>query len=108
MVAAANRPRLGEVVFNLRVIVNRCEGFGAEATRRFEKSGGFKADGALGIVPWLKDKVVIGRRHGVKLITRKVHEEWWTLERGERDPDEGRTRPNCGKHRLGDRPERKL
>lgn len=47
---------MGDVVLGIRQIVNRCEGFGAEATRRFENSGGFKADGALGIVPWLKDK----------------------------------------------------
>lgn len=32
------------------------EGFSAEATRGFEKSGAYADDGALGIVPWLKDK----------------------------------------------------
>lgn len=47
---------LGQVVIDARQIVNRVEGLAAEATRRFEKSGAYKADGALGIVPWLKDK----------------------------------------------------
>lgn len=51
---------MGQVVLDCHLIVNRTEGFAAEATRRFEKSGGYKADGALGIVPWLKDKAKLG------------------------------------------------
>ncbi|HEY9288593.1 MAG TPA: DUF222 domain-containing protein [Candidatus Dormibacteraeota bacterium] len=47
---------LGQLVLDCRQIINRVEGFSAEATRRFEKSGAYADDGALGIVPWLKDK----------------------------------------------------
>src|ERR1700740_1582641 len=47
---------LGTVVLECREIVNRTEGLSAEATRRFEKSGGYRDDGALGIVPWLKER----------------------------------------------------
>src|SRR5947209_856916 len=54
----ASRPSgaMGEVVIDARHVIDRMEAFSAEATRRFEKSGGYKADGALGIVPWLRDK----------------------------------------------------
>ena len=47
--------QLGQVLVDCRQIINRVEGFAAEATRRFEKSGAY-TDGAMGIVPWLKDK----------------------------------------------------
>jgi hypothetical protein len=47
---------LGQVVLDCRQMINRIEGFSAEATRGFEKSGAYADDGALGIVPWLKDK----------------------------------------------------
>ena len=47
---------LGQVVLDCRQLINRIEGFSAEATRSFEKSGAYADDGALGIVPWLKDK----------------------------------------------------
>jgi hypothetical protein len=47
---------LGDVVIQCRQAINMLEGHSAEATRRFETSGAYKADGALGIVPWLKDK----------------------------------------------------
>jgi uncharacterized protein DUF222 len=47
---------LGSVVIEARGCINGLEAFSAEATRRFEKSGGYRADGALGIVPWLRDK----------------------------------------------------
>ena len=47
---------MGDVVIDCRQVIDRTEAFSAEATRRFDKSGGYKADGALGIVPWLRDK----------------------------------------------------
>lgn len=47
---------MGALVIECQEIVNRAEAFSAEATRRFEKSGAYRDDGALGIVPWLKDK----------------------------------------------------
>src|SRR2546421_2472857 len=47
---------LGDIIVLYRQIIDRTEAFAAEATRRFERSGGYKADGALGIVPWLRDK----------------------------------------------------
>src|SRR5438067_5819626 len=46
----------GDVVIRCRKIIDRTEAASAEATRRFEKSGGYRADGALGMVPWLRDK----------------------------------------------------
>src|SRR2546421_4321848 len=54
----ASRPSgaMGEVVIDARQVIDRMEAVSAEATRRFERSGGYKADGALGIVPWLRDK----------------------------------------------------
>ena len=47
---------LGHVAIACQQIINRTQAVSAEATRRFEKSGAYKADGALGIVPWLRDK----------------------------------------------------
>ena len=44
----------GEVIVQCRRAIDRLEAASAEATRRFEKSGGYKADGALGMVPWLQ------------------------------------------------------
>lgn len=46
----------GAVIIHFRKSIDRLEAASAEATRRFEKSGGYRADGALGIVPWLRDK----------------------------------------------------
>ncbi|HET9850003.1 MAG TPA: DUF222 domain-containing protein [Candidatus Dormibacteraeota bacterium] len=47
---------MGTVVIQSRQVVDMVEGVAAEALRRFEKSGAYKADGALGVVPWLRDK----------------------------------------------------
>ncbi|TME46721.1 MAG: DUF222 domain-containing protein, partial [Chloroflexi bacterium] len=47
---------LGVAVIQGRALIDRLEAVNAEATRRFEKSGAYKADGALGIVPWLREK----------------------------------------------------
>jgi hypothetical protein len=46
----------GSIIIHCRRIVDRTEAVAAEATRRFEKSGAYKSDGALGIVPWLREK----------------------------------------------------
>jgi hypothetical protein len=46
--------KLGQVVIKSREIIDRTEAIAGEATRRFEKAGGYKADGFLGIVPWLR------------------------------------------------------
>ena len=53
---AAQQPadQQGELLIRCRKAINRLEAASAEATRRFEKSGGYKADGALGMVPWLQ------------------------------------------------------
>ena len=48
--------QLGEVIIKGREIIDRTEAMAAEATRRFEKAGGYKADGFLGMVPWLRVK----------------------------------------------------
>ena len=45
---------LGQVIIKSREIIDRTEAIAGEATRRFEKAGGYKADGFLGIVPWLR------------------------------------------------------
>jgi hypothetical protein len=46
--------QLGAVIIKGREIIDRTEAVTAEATRRFEKAGGYKADGFLGMVPWLR------------------------------------------------------
>src|SRR3989440_12366949 len=46
--------QLGEVIIKGREIIDRTEAVAADATRRFEKAGGSKADGFLGMVPWLR------------------------------------------------------
>src|SRR5205814_8924887 len=46
--------QLGEVIIKGRAIIDRTEAVAADATRRFEKAGGYKADGFLGMVPWLR------------------------------------------------------
>jgi hypothetical protein len=47
---------MGQVSIDCQQIINRAQAASAEAIRRFEKSGAYKSDGALGIVPWLRDK----------------------------------------------------
>src|SRR5438270_5113336 len=54
--AAQGGSQLGAAVIQGRALIDRLEAVNAEATRRFEKSGAYKADGALGIVPWLREK----------------------------------------------------
>src|SRR5436305_1842199 len=46
--------QLGGVIIKGREIIDRTEAVAADATRRFEKAGGYKADGFLGMVPWLR------------------------------------------------------
>src|SRR5690242_1618213 len=46
--------QLGPVIIKGREAIDRTEAVTAEATRRFEKAGGYKADGFVGMVPWLR------------------------------------------------------
>ena len=46
--------QLGPVVIEVREAIDKLEAVGGEATRRFEKAGGYRADGSLGMVPWLR------------------------------------------------------
>src|SRR5438034_8382410 len=46
--------QLGTAIIRGRQVIDRIEAANAEATRRFEKSGGYRADGSLGMVPWLR------------------------------------------------------
>src|SRR2546423_7468314 len=52
--AEQSTSQLGEVIIKGRQIIDRTEAVAADATRRFEKAGGYKADGFLGMVPWLR------------------------------------------------------
>ena len=45
---------MGDVVIQSRQVIDMTEAVSAEATRRFEKSGGYRADGSLGIAPWMR------------------------------------------------------
>ena len=58
LVSIAEQPagQLGSVIIRSRQLIDRLEAGSAEATRRFEKAGGYKADGAPGMVPWMRDK----------------------------------------------------
>ena len=46
--------QLGAVIVKSREIIDRTEAISADATRRFEKAGGYKADGFVGMIPWLR------------------------------------------------------
>ncbi len=59
--------QLGQVIIKGREIIDRTEAIGADATRRFEKAGGYKADGFVGMVPWLR---VNGKLSGVAAAER--------------------------------------
>ena len=52
--AAQPGSALGDVIKQSRQLIDGTEAASAEATRRFEKSGGYRSDGSLGIVPWLR------------------------------------------------------
>jgi len=45
---------LGGAIVRCRQVIDRMEAANAEATRRFEKAGSYRADGSLGMVPWLR------------------------------------------------------
>ncbi|HVH65550.1 MAG TPA: DUF222 domain-containing protein [Candidatus Acidoferrum sp.] len=45
---------LGMAIIRGRAAIDGLEAVNAEAIRRFEKAGGYRADGALGMVPWLR------------------------------------------------------
>src|SRR5712671_2765243 len=59
--------QLGEVIIKGREIIDRTEAIAADATRRFEKAGGYKADGFVGMVPWLR---VNGKLSGIAAAER--------------------------------------
>jgi hypothetical protein len=46
--------KLGDVIIKSREIIDRTEAIAADATRRFEKAGGYRADGFVGMIPWLR------------------------------------------------------
>jgi hypothetical protein len=46
--------QLGPVIIKSREIIDRTEAIGAEATRRFEKSGGYRTDGFVSMIAWLR------------------------------------------------------
>src|SRR2546423_15580952 len=45
---------LGQVIIKSREVIDRTEAISAEATRRFEKAGGYRTDGFVGMIPWLR------------------------------------------------------
>src|ERR671934_1375960 len=45
---------LGQVIIDCRTASDCLEACSAEAIRRFEKAGGYRADGSLGMVPWMR------------------------------------------------------
>src|ERR1700730_6292037 len=47
---------LGEPLIQIRGIIDRSESVFADGVRRFEKSGEYKADGALSLTDWLRWK----------------------------------------------------
>ena len=52
--AAQSGAELGDAIIRGRQVIDRIEAVNGEATRRFEKAGGYRADGSLGMVPWLR------------------------------------------------------
>src|SRR2546421_11069819 len=46
--------QLGQVIIKSREVIDRTEAVSAEATRRFEKAGGYRTDGFVGMIPWLR------------------------------------------------------
>ena len=53
-VAQQPADQLGPSIIGIRQTIDMLEAVGGEATRRFEKAGGYRADGSLGMVPWLR------------------------------------------------------
>jgi Domain of unknown function (DUF222) len=54
---AAQDPRsLGEFIRRNREVSDRLAAVNADAMRRFEKARGYERDGALGMIPWLRDQ----------------------------------------------------
>src|SRR6266852_8621600 len=47
---------LGEPLIEIREVIDRSESVFADGVRRFDKSGEYKADGALSLIAWLKWK----------------------------------------------------
>jgi len=52
--ARVDDAELGEPLVDGRTLINRLEAMLAEPMRRFEKSGAYRADGALDLVAWLR------------------------------------------------------
>src|SRR5260370_2712342 len=44
---------LGEPLIEIRAVIDRSESVFADVVRRFDKSGEYKADGALSVTEWL-------------------------------------------------------
>jgi hypothetical protein len=55
--AAQPAEEQGTVIVEYYQLIARVQAAITQATRRFEQSGAFKADGALGMVPWLQTNV---------------------------------------------------
>src|SRR3984893_2136523 len=54
--SAQDDASLGEPLIEIRGIIDRSESVFADGVRRFDKSGEYKADGALSAVAWLREK----------------------------------------------------
>ena len=52
--ASLSVQQLGQFIIDNRTAIDSLEAVNAEAIRRFEKGGGYKADGAVGMAPWLR------------------------------------------------------
>src|SRR5437867_11414091 len=52
--AGQSGSRLGAAIIRGRQVIDKMEAANAEATRRFEKAGSYRAAGSLGMVPWLR------------------------------------------------------
>ena len=59
---------LGTAIIKGRAAIDKLEAVNAEATRRFEKAGGYKADGSLGMVPWLRSHAKLSAGAAVERV----------------------------------------
>jgi hypothetical protein len=66
----------GQLIVHYRKAIDRIEAASAEATRRFEKSGAYKTDGALGIIPWLQTNTRLAGNHAAERakVARQLEE----------------------------------
>ena len=47
-------PQLGQLIIDNRAAIDSLEAVNAEAVRRFDKAGGYRGDGSVGMVPWMR------------------------------------------------------